>query len=110
MQELGIPIRIRAASNPGGIGHAWVKRRFIEEKTRDQRAVYIPAKVYDNPGLDVDEYRESLAMLDDTLRAQLLDGDWGVFEGAAFVITTDHAIDSFELPTRSTGSRLSTTD
>jgi terminase large subunit-like protein len=97
MQELGIPIRHRSASNPGGTGHAWVKRRFIEEKTRQPGAVFIPAKVYDNPGLDVAEYRESLAVLDETLRAQLLDGDWGVFEGAAFVITTDHAVDSFEL-------------
>jgi hypothetical protein len=97
MQELGIPIRHRSASNPGGTGHAWVKRRFIEEKTRRPGVVFIPAKVYDNPGLDVDEYRSSLDMLDETLQAQLLDGDWGVFEGAAFVITTDHAIDRFEL-------------
>jgi hypothetical protein len=87
------PGRVEPGRHRSRLGQA----RFIEEKTRDKRAVYIPAKVYDNPGLDVDEYRESLAMLDETLRAQLLDGDWGVFEGAAFTITNDHAIDSFEL-------------
>ena len=27
----GIRARVRAASNPGGIGHAWVRRRFIEK-------------------------------------------------------------------------------
>lgn len=97
LMELGIPIRHRAASNPGGIGHAWVKRRFITEETREPRAVFIPAKVSDNPGLDVEEYRESLAVLDETLRAQLLEGDWGVFEGAAFVITDDHLVTGFRL-------------
>lgn len=95
--ELGIPIRHRSASNPGGVGHAWVQRRFIDVEKREPGAVFIPAKVDDNPGLDVAEYKLSLSNLDETLQAQLLDGDWGVFEGAAFVITDDHLVDGFEL-------------
>lgn len=93
----GIPTRVRSAANPGGIGHAWVKPRFVDEKTRRPGAVFIPAKVNDNRGLDIAEYVETLSELDDTLRAQLLDGDWGAFEGAAFTITDDHLIDAFPL-------------
>lgn len=95
--ELEIPIRHRSASNPGGIGHRWVYQRFIDEQTRERGAIFIPAKVDDNPGLDVDEYKLSLAALDETLQRQLLDGDWGVFEGAAFIVTDDHLIDRFDL-------------
>ena len=97
LRELGIPIRHRSASNPGGVGHAWVRKRFIDEKTRQPGAVFIPARVADNPGLDVDEYRLSLENLGDTLKAQLLDGDWGVFEGAAFAVSDDHLVDEFRL-------------
>jgi hypothetical protein len=101
LAQAGVPIRHRSASNPGGIGHTWVKDRFpvaAKSPTRsDKGRVFIPAKVGDNPGLDVDEYKLSLAELDDTLRAQLLDGDWGVFEGAAFSITPAHLVASFPL-------------
>lgn len=90
-----VPVRIRAASNPGGIGHAWVKKRFITE--RKPGVVFIPAKLDDNPHLDRAAYILSLAELDDTLKAQLLDGDWGAFEGAAFTITDAHLIDDFPL-------------
>jgi predicted phage terminase large subunit-like protein len=66
-----IPIRTRAASNPGGIGHEWVKERFI---IGDKR--FIPASLYDNPYLDQAEYRAGLEKLDPVTRAQLLEGDW----------------------------------
>lgn len=82
MQQVGVPIRTRATSNPGGIGHAWVKDRFIVKRAKD--VPYIPAKVRDNPGLDADDYEQSLSHLNETLRQQLMDGDWGAFEGAAF--------------------------
>jgi hypothetical protein len=97
LRDLGIPIRHRSASNPGGTGHAWVRKRFIDEKTRQTGAVFIPAKVADNPGLDVAEYRLSLENLGETLKAQLLDGDWGVFEGAAFAVLDEHLVDRFAL-------------
>lgn len=77
-----VPIRMRLASNPGGVGHIWVKPRFITK--RAEGVVFIPAKVDDNPGLDVTEYRKSLDNLSPILQQQLLEGDWGAFEGAAY--------------------------
>lgn len=68
-----VPLRMRGATNPGGIGHDWVRRRFIDEP--DDR-VFVSAALSDNPHLDQNEYRQSLANLDDTTRRQLLDGDW----------------------------------
>jgi hypothetical protein len=96
LREQGVPIRARAASNPGGIGHAWVKARFIDEPKPE--TIFIPAKVADNPGLDVEEYADSLSNLPDELRRQLLEGDWGAFEGAAFQLTDDHIVEPFQIP------------
>lgn len=70
-----VPLRMRAASNPGGVGHDWVKRRFIDCAPQKDR-VFIPAKLDDNPHLDREEYLESLKELDPVTRRQLLDGDW----------------------------------
>jgi predicted phage terminase large subunit-like protein len=90
------PIRMRAAANPGGVGHEWVRDRFIitddewldktdlageplerEMKKRANR-IFIPSGLGDNPFLDQDEYRESLDNLDHVTRAQLLNGDWDI--------------------------------
>lgn len=97
LKSLGVPVRHRSASNPGGVGHAWVKARFIAPETRKPGVIFIPARMEDNPGLDVDEYRLSMSHLDPVLRAQLEEGDWGVFEGAAFTVTDDHLVDAFPL-------------
>ena len=72
-----VPIRARLASNPGGIGHEWVRRLFVIEG-RDHGRPFVPACLTDNPGLDQAEYRRSLARLDHVTRAQLLDGNWDV--------------------------------
>ena len=69
-----IPIRMRAASNPGGIGHEWVRQRFLVEAGTDR--VFLPASLRDNPHLDQGEYIRSLSELDPVTRRQLLDGDW----------------------------------
>ena len=69
-----IPIRMRTASNPGNIGHEWVKQRFMVEQN-DNR-VFLPAKLSDNPHLDEVEYIKSLDELDPITKAQLLKGDW----------------------------------
>lgn len=71
-----IPIRMRAASNPGGVGHEWVFKRFVAERNRDR--VFIPAKLSDNPHLDQAEYAETLSRLDEVDRRRLLEGDWYV--------------------------------
>jgi hypothetical protein len=70
-----VPLRARGASNPGGLGHDWVRRRFVEGEHREERA-FIPATLADNPHLDAVSYREALAQLDATTRKQLLDGVW----------------------------------
>lgn len=82
LQGADIPIRIRAASNPGNIGHDWVKRRFMGEEKSPNR-VFIPAKISDNPYIDVEEYRKSLAELDPITRKQIEDGDWSARHGGS---------------------------
>lgn len=72
-----IPIRARAASNPGGIGHEWVKRRIFEEGAAKGR-IFIPSKLEDNPYLDTEEYEASLMELDPVTRQQLRYGDWDI--------------------------------
>lgn len=95
-----IPIRMRAASNPGGEGAAWVEERFVPaDFTPDQaveprviwkegedsegtlvRRAFVPARLEDNPALDYDEYVQSLNELDPVTREQLLKGDWSIRE------------------------------
>lgn len=88
-----VPIRMRAASNPGGPGHEWVKTRFAIYRETDEdpdsplvchnprwvaenQRAFLPAGLRDNPHLDRDEYERSLAELTPRERAQLLKGDW----------------------------------
>lgn len=92
-----VPLRMRAASNPGGVGHGWVKKRFpIDGKPRGDR-IFIPAKIADNPHLDAVAYRAGLAKLGETLQKQLEHGDWEVAEGLAYTVGSDHLIDDFAL-------------
>lgn len=71
---VSVPLGMRAATNPGGVGHSWVKSRFIEPP--DSSRPFIPAKIDDNPHLDRAEYRRALSLLDDTTRDQLERGLW----------------------------------
>jgi hypothetical protein len=88
---------MRCTANPGGAGHAWVKRRFVTtcgkfgERTYTDRATgltraYIPAKVWDNPSVlrNSPEYLKTLQALPAIQRRQLLDGDWDAAAGLAF--------------------------
>jgi predicted phage terminase large subunit-like protein len=75
-----VPLRVRGASNPGNIGHDWVKRRLILEGPGYGR-VFIPAKLQDNPNLDQTTYIRSLSNLDPITRAQYLNGDWTAKHG-----------------------------
>lgn len=74
-----IPLRIRSASNPGGPGHEWVKRRFIKGMAKD--AVFVPAKLWDNPHIDKEAYASQLGHLPPVMREQILNGDWTVSVG-----------------------------
>ena len=84
------PRRMYLTCNPGGIGHSWVKRLFVDrdfrpdENPKDYR--FIPAVVYDNPILlraDPDYVRQ-LESLPARLRDAWLHGRWDVFEGQFF--------------------------
>lgn len=76
LEGANVPIRMRSATNPGGVGHEWVKQRFITGKHPDRQ--FIPARLIDNPHLDREQYEESLGFLDAVTRKQLFDGDWDV--------------------------------
>jgi predicted phage terminase large subunit-like protein len=82
--NMPVPIRMRAASNPGGPGHEWVRRRFIEntynEETKEYR-IFIRAGLKDNPHLDQKDYLASLSNLDPITRDQLIRGDWNARSG-----------------------------
>ena len=75
-----VPLRVRAASNPGGSGHDWVKARWGigDERTHEDRhaRAFLPAKLSDNPHLDAEAYEQTLMELHPFERAQLLRGDW----------------------------------
>lgn len=90
-----VPMRVRATANPGGPGHGWVKRRFIDRRAPD--VAFVPAKLADNPGIDQADYVSRLEKLPATLRQQLLDGDWAAREDAAYTLTPDHLVDEFPL-------------
>lgn len=79
-----VPLRMRAGTNPGGLGHAWVKKRFISETAVKEGRVFVPAKMHDNKYLDIREYEASLNKLDSFTRRQLKDGDWSDFQGKYF--------------------------
>ena len=84
------PKRIYYTCNPGGVGHAWVKRLFIDRNYREgERAedyAFIRSRVYDNRSLlraDPD-YVRRLEALPQRLREAWLEGNWDVFEGRFF--------------------------
>lgn len=96
--ESGLRTYIRSASNPGNLGHAWVKKRFItasianksgyfkmadgkdqrvEKGTPDSRSrVFFPASLDDNPSADPNYRANILATGDKIQIARLLGGDW----------------------------------
>jgi predicted phage terminase large subunit-like protein len=78
LKHVNIPIRMRSATNPGGLGSDWVYNRFLVETETNQERLFIPAKLDDNPHMDKDAYVQSLNELDPITREQLLNGDWSV--------------------------------
>ncbi|MBQ9459582.1 MAG: phage terminase large subunit [Oscillospiraceae bacterium] len=100
------PKRMYLTCNPGGVGHAWVKRLFID---RDFRAgerpedyIFIPAKVTDNEALmkKDPEYVRRLDNLPKGLREAWRDGNWDVFEGQFFTEwdREKHVVEAFQPP------------
>ena len=85
-------------TNPGGVGHMWVKNRYVDaappntvfkDKTSGRGRIFIPSTIDDNPTLiEADpEYVKSLDALKDTnpeLYRAWRHGDWDVFSGQVF--------------------------
>lgn len=106
--------RILCASNPGNIGHLWVKNTFISPapayEIRKQPPSeggmlrqFIPARLADNPSMAKDDpdYEDRLSGLGSaTLVKAMRDGDWDVVEGAFFSEWSNpqHVLQPFALP------------
>lgn len=102
----GTQVYIRSTTNPGGVGHGWVKERFIKaanpltpiydyqevrqpdgtvKKMRRSR-IFVPASVFDNHALlDNDpNYLANLAAMPEAERNAQLYGSWDSFDGQVF--------------------------
>ena len=84
------PKRMYITCNPGGVGHAWVKRLFIDREYRDgenpKDYTFIQALVYDNKALlsKNPDYLDQLKSLPPSLKNAWLCGKWDEFEGQFF--------------------------
>lgn len=82
--------RMYYTCNPGGVGHGWVKRLFIDRAYRNEECekeyVFIPARLSDNPVLMARNpgYVRTLMNLPEPLKKAHLDGDWDVLAGQYF--------------------------
>ena len=124
--ELGL--YMRATTNPGSVGHQWVKKMFIDPskpnkpfwatdiETGDRleyprghtkegqplfKRRFIPASLFDNPYLaDSGDYETMLLSMPEHQRKQLLEGNWDVNEGAAFPEFNRqiHVVDPYDIP------------
>ena len=123
-----LPLCMRATTNPGGPGHGWVKKMFIDPSPANTKFCpvdiesgnelrfpdthakagqplffrrFIPATLKDNPYLfDEGSYEANLLSLPEQQRRQLLEGDWMIAEGAAFpeFSSSVHITEPFEIP------------
>ena len=91
----GLAPRIFCTANPGGKGHQWVKRRFIDKhkpevafkgKGQSRYRMYIPATIDNNPTLvkNDPDYVNFLDSLPEPLRSAWRHGDWDIFAGQYF--------------------------
>ena len=117
-QPLKIPTKVVLGCNPGGKGHKWVKRRFIDTtvvsydpvtnaplETKDHVEMmhtakgdikvtvrFIPASYKDNPFLNA-SYAAMLEMQDENRKKMDLYGNWDVVAGKMFDLMEDQIID-----------------
>jgi hypothetical protein len=114
-----LPAIIRTAGMPGGIGHTWVRKRFVDPSPPPNdgkiiigrggnKRIYIHATAADNPHLDPN-YRQSLEALPEAEKRAKLHGDWNAYSGQVFDDFRDykypdepdnalHVIEPFEIP------------
>jgi len=107
----GLTAEIRCTSNPGGIGHKWVKARFIDEFKPLETYIdpgsglsraFVPGKREDNPALTDNDpgYEARLDALPAIERLRLKLGIWDAFEGQVFTELSQrvHGIPPFDIP------------
>lgn len=92
-----------AATNPGGVGHAYVKQLWVDRDSTDPEQdsfFYVPASYRDNEYIDTESYEKQLSGLPEELRKALMEGDWNLVAGQAFNELTErkHIIDPITLP------------
>ncbi len=99
------PKRMYLTCNPGGVGHAWVKRLFIDRRVPDGEDPrdydFIPAKASDNTALmkACPDYLTRLAAIrDPKIRSAWLDGDWNIFEGQFFTDLCEEHMSDMTIP------------
>lgn len=110
----GIHCSMRLTGNPGGVGHAWVKARYIDscmpylpfaDPDSGFTRMFIPSQLKDNRILvknDPDYRQRILAATagNAALRKAWLDGDWNIVAGAFFECwnSKKHVVRPFEIP------------
>lgn len=104
------PKQIKSSTNPGSIGHTWVKKRFIEPSPSNIEFVgadgvdriFIPSLIDDNHFLTSSDpnYKARLLALPEKERKALLYGDWNIFEGQYFEEFDEriHVCEPFKIP------------
>ena len=108
------PKHIKSSTNPGGVGHSWVKERFIDigapnqiheitlDNGKKSTVIFIPSLVQDNMFLlDNDpDYIDRLELLPEKEKQALLYGDWDIFDGQFFTEFDRkiHVIEPFVIP------------
>ena len=100
------PKRMYLTCNPGGVGHEWVKRLFVNKKYRQSENAddyeFIPATVFDNKILMQKDpgYVDMLNNLSEGLRQAWRDGNWDMLAGQYFseIDRAVHVIDPFVIP------------
>ena len=126
-KDSGLPLFMRATTNPGGPGHFWVKKMFIDPAVANTsfwatdeygetitwpkghtkageplfKRRFIPANLFNNPYLSEDGlYEANLLSMPEHQRRQLLEGDWSIAEGSAFseFSPKTHVVQPFDIP------------
>ncbi len=104
------PKQIKSSTNPGGVGHSWVKARFIDSHTAGESfpceggmtRIFIPSMLSDNSFLLKHDkgYKRRLESLPERERKALLYGEWDIFEGQYFTEFKRemHVIEPFGIP------------
>lgn len=106
----GYPKQVKSTTNPGGVGHMWVRERFIDPAApgvpfRDEHGIskiFMPSLLGDNRFLSLKdpEYKKRLLALPEREKKALLFGDWNIFEGQYFDEFNEekHVCRPFEIP------------